>query len=90
MSVEHAAPVVASPAVLPAGGSRLVDVIMAFSEKSISATDSRTGFTADDQLIVRLDQEQMRPVTELVAQRTRVQIERYMEPQTQQPRVSSL
>jgi hypothetical protein len=37
--------------------------------------------TADDQLILRLDQEQMRPVTELVARRTRVQIERYMQPQ---------
>ena len=37
--------------------------------------------TADDQLIIRLDQEQMRPLAELVVQRTRVQLERYMEPE---------
>ncbi len=122
-------------ALISGRGSRIVDTTFTFAEKSISVTDSRTGFTvkmfpyssvthatlsrgrtpratggadvdvpggvpggnifargprlwmviqtADDQLIVRLDQEQMRPVTELVAQRTRVQIERYMEPQKQ-------
>ena len=37
--------------------------------------------TADDQLILSLDQEQMRPLAELVTQRMRVQIERYMQPQ---------
>ena len=37
--------------------------------------------TADDQPVLRFDQEQLRPMADLVAQRTRVLIERYMEPQ---------
>ena len=39
--------------------------------------------TADDRLVLRLDQDQLRPVTDLVGQRTKVQIERYMDPEAQ-------
>ena len=37
--------------------------------------------TADDRLILRIDPAHMRPIFELMAQRTRVSIERYMEPE---------
>jgi serine/threonine-protein kinase len=116
-------------------GNRIVEAIVAFSEKSIAASDSRSGLavktfpygavihttlsrgrkprgaggvevdvpggipdgnlfargprlwltieTADDRLVLRLDPEQMRPVLELVGSRTKIPIERYMEPQPQ-------
>jgi hypothetical protein len=115
--------------------SKVVDAIVAFSEQSITASDSRSGTTvktfaysavthatvsrsrkprgaggafvetpggipdgnifsrgarlwvtletADDRLVLRLDPEQLRPVTDLVGQRTKVQIERYMDPDAQ-------
>ena len=114
-------------------GSRLVEAIVAFSEKSISASDSRNGFTiktfpysavthatlsrsrtprgaggvavdlpggipegnifargprlwvtietADDRLVLRIEPPQIRPILDLVAQRAKVQVERYMEPE---------
>ena len=120
-------------AVIDGRGSRLVDVIMAFSEKSITASDSRNGFTvktfpyaavrhttlsrgrkprgtngadvevpggvpegnifargprlwltiqtADDQLILRLDPEQVRPVLDVLVPRIKMPVERFMEPQ---------
>jgi len=37
--------------------------------------------TADDRLVLRLEPAQMRPLAELVAQRTKAPIERYMEPE---------
>ena len=37
--------------------------------------------TADDRLVLRLDPQQVRPVAEIVALRTKVKIERYMEPE---------
>ena len=113
--------------------SRIVEVIIAFSEKSITATDTRNGLTvktfpyaavthatvsrsrkprgtggkevdspggipegnvfargprlwvtietADDRLVLRLDPEQMRPVLDLIGQRTKAQMERYMDPE---------
>jgi serine/threonine-protein kinase len=116
--------------------SKVVDAIVAFSEQSITASDSHNGTTvktfaysavthatvsrsrkprgaggafvetpggipegnifsrgahlwvtletADDRLVLRLDPEQLRPVTDLVGQRTKVQIERYMDPEAQQ------
>jgi len=115
--------------------SKVVDAIVAFSEQSITASDSHNGTTvktfpysavthatvsrsrkprgaggafvetpggipdgnifsrgarlwvtletADDRLVLRLDPEQLRPVTDLVGQRTKVQIERYMDPDAQ-------
>jgi serine/threonine protein kinase len=115
--------------------SRVVDAIVAFSEQSITASDSHNGSTvktfaysavthatvsrsrkprgaggafvetpggipegnifsrgprlwvtletADDRLVLRLDPEQLRPLTDLVGQRTKVQIERYMDPEAQ-------
>jgi len=122
-------------AVINGRSSKVVDAIVAFSEQSITASDSRSGTTvktfaysavthatvsrsrkprgaggafvetpggipdgnifsrgarlwvtletADDRLVLRLDPEQLRPVTDLVGQRTRVQIERYMDPDAQ-------
>ena len=122
-------------AVINGRSSKVVDAIVAFSEQSITASDSHNGTTvktfaysavthatvsrsrkprgaggafvetpggipdgnifsrgarlwvtletADDRLVLRLDQEQLRPVTDLVGQRTKVQIERYMDPEAQ-------
>jgi hypothetical protein len=122
-------------AVINGRTSRLVDVIMAFSEKSITASDSRNGFTVktfpysaakhatlsrgrkprgtggvdvevpggipegnvftrgprlwltiqtdDDQLILRLDPEQVRPVLDVLVPRIKAPVERFMEPQPQ-------
>ena len=113
-------------------GSRIVEAIVAFSEKSLTATDTRNGFTvktfpysavthatfsrsrrprgtggatleipglpegnifargprlwmtietADDKLVLRLEPQQMRPLADLIGQRTKAKIERYMEPE---------
>src|SRR5205814_3375860 len=113
-------------------GSRVVAAIVAFSEKSLTATDLRNGFTvktfpysavthatlsrsrrpratggatleipglsegnifargprlwvtietADDKLVLRLEPPQMRPLADLIGQRTKAPIERYMEPE---------
>jgi hypothetical protein len=122
-------------AVINGRSSKVVDAIVAFSEQSITASDSRNGTTvktfaysavthatvsrsrkprgaggafvetpggipdgnifsrgarlwvtletADDRLVLRLDPEQLRPVTDLVGQRTKIQIERYMDPEAQ-------
>ena len=122
-------------AVINGRSSKVVDAIVAFSEQSITASDSHNGTTvktfaysavthatvsrsrkprgaggafvetpggipdgnifsrgarlwvtletADDRLVLRLDQDQLRPVTDLVGQRTKVQIERYMDPEAQ-------
>ena len=122
-------------AVINGRSSKVVDAIVAFSEQSITASDSHNGTTvktfaysavthatvsrsrkprgaggafvetpggipdgnifsrgarlwvtletADDRLVLRLDTEQLRPVTDLVGQRTKVQIERYMDPDAQ-------
>jgi hypothetical protein len=122
-------------AVINGRSSKVVDAIVAFSEQSITASDSHNGTTvktfaynavthatvsrsrkprgaggafvetpggipdgnifsrgarlwvtletADDRLVLRLDPEQLRPVTDLVGQRTKVQIERYMDPEAQ-------
>jgi serine/threonine protein kinase len=122
-------------AVINGRSSKVVDAIVAFSEQSITASDSHNGTTvktfaysavthatvsrsrkprgaggafvetpggipdgnifsrgarlwvtletADDRLVLRLDPEQLRPVTDLVGQRTKVQIERYMDPDAQ-------
>jgi hypothetical protein len=122
-------------AVFNGRSSKVVDAIVAFSEQSITASDSHNGTTvktfaysavthatvsrsrkprgaggafvetpggipdgnifsrgarlwvtletADDRLVLRLDPEQLRPVTDLVGQRTKVQIERYMDPEAQ-------
>lgn len=113
--------------------NRIVDAIVAFSEKSITASDSRSGLTvktfpygavthttlsrsrkprgaggvevavpggipegtifargprlwvtietADDRLVLRLDPEKMRPLLDLVVSRTKVPIERFMDPE---------
>ena len=37
--------------------------------------------TADDHLVLRLEPQQMRPLVELLTQRSKAQIERYMEPE---------
>jgi hypothetical protein len=115
--------------------SKVVDAIVAFSEQSITASDSHNGTTvktfaysavthatvsrsrkprgaggafvetpggipdgnifsrgprlwvtletADDRLVLRLDPEQLRPVLDLVGQRTKVEIERYLDPESQ-------
>jgi eukaryotic-like serine/threonine-protein kinase len=120
-------------AVISGRGSRIVDAIVAFSERSITASDSRNGFnvksflyaavthatlsrsrkprttggasldlpgglqegsifargprlwltieTSDDRLVLRLEPPQVRPLLDIVAQRTKVPIERYMEPE---------
>jgi hypothetical protein len=113
-------------------GSRVVEAIVAFSERSITASDSRNNFTvksfpyaavthvtlsrsrrprttggatleipglpegnifgrgprlwvtvetSEDRLVLRIDPQQMRPLLDVVANRTKVQIERYMEPE---------
>jgi hypothetical protein len=112
-------------------GSRVVEAIVAFSEKSLTATDTRNGLTvktfpysavthatlsrsrrprssggatleipglqgnifargprlwmtietADDKLVLRLEPPQMRPLADLIGQRTKAPIERYMEPE---------
>ena len=118
---------------LPGRGNRIVDAIVAFSEQSITASDSRNGSTvktflysavthttlsrsrkprgagggdvvvpggipdgnifargprlwvtietADDRLVLRVDPEKMRPILELITSRTKIPIERYMDPQ---------
>ena len=119
-------------AVVNGRASRIVEAIVAFSEKSITASDSRNGFTvktfpysavthatlsrsrkprttggatleipglpegnifargprlwvtietADDRLVLRLEPQQMRPLADLLTQRTKAPIERYMEPE---------
>jgi hypothetical protein len=114
-------------------GNRIVEAMVAFSEKSITASDSRSGFTvktfpysavthttlsrsrkprgaggvevavpggipdgnvftrgprlwvtietADDRLVLRVDPEKMRPVLDLIVSRTKIPIERFMDPE---------
>jgi serine/threonine-protein kinase len=113
--------------------SRIIETLVTFSEKSITASDARNGLvvktfpysgvihatvsrsrkprstggtifetpggipegnifsrgprlwvtieTADDRLVLRLDQQQLKPVLDLVAERTLAPIERYMDPE---------
>jgi hypothetical protein len=113
--------------------SRIIETLVTFSERSITASDARNGLvlkmfpysavthatvsrsrkprstggatfetpggipegnifsrgprlwvtieTADDRLVLRLDQQQLKPVLDLVAERTLAPIERYMEPE---------
>ena len=114
--------------------SRIVEAIVAFSERSLTASDSRNGFTvksfpysavthatlsrsrkprttggatleipglpegnifargprlwmtietAGDRLVLRLEPAQVRPLANLIGQRTNAPIERYMEPEPQ-------
>ena len=120
-------------AVINGRASRVVESIVAFSEKSITASDSRSGLTVktfpygavthatisrsrkprgaggatvempggipegnifargprlwatietvDDRLVLRVEPAQLRPILELLQQRTKASIERYMEPE---------
>jgi serine/threonine-protein kinase len=120
-------------AVLNGRESRIIETLVTFSEKSITASDSRNGLvvkmfpysavthaivsrsrkprstggatfetpggipegnifsrgprlwvtieTATDRLVLRLDQQQLKPVLDLVAERTLAPIERYMDPE---------
>jgi serine/threonine-protein kinase len=120
-------------AVLNGRASRIIETLVTFSEKSITASDARNGLvvkmfpysavthatvsrsrkprstggttfetpggipegnifsrgprlwmtieTADDRLVLRLDQQQLKPVLDLVAERTLAPIERYMDPE---------
>jgi eukaryotic-like serine/threonine-protein kinase len=120
-------------AVIDGRSSRIVEALVTFSEKSITASDSRNGQvvktfpysavahatvsrsrkprgaggvtvetpggipegnifsrgarlwvtleTRDDRLILRLDQQQLKPVLDLVGERTLAPIERYMDPE---------
>ena len=123
-------------AVINGSASRIVEALVAFSEKSITATDQRNGFTlktfpygavthttlsrshkprraggaifevpggipegnifargprlwvtietADDRLVLRIDSQQLRPLLDVLASRTRAPIERYLEPEQQE------
>jgi hypothetical protein len=120
-------------AVLNGRESRIIETLITFSEKSITASDSRNGLvgkmfpysavthaivsrsrkprgtggatfetpggipegniftrgprlwvtleTADDRLVLRLDQQQLKPVLDLGAERTLAPIDRYMDPE---------
>jgi len=119
--------------VLNARESRIIETLVTFSEKSITASDAKNGLvvktfayaavthttvsrsrkprgaggatvetpggipegnifsrgprlwvtieTADDRLVLRLDQQQLKPVLDLVEARTQAPIERYMDPE---------
>ena len=65
-------------------GGATLEMLGAIPEGNIVARAPRlwaTIETADDRLVLRLEQTRVRPLLEIVARRAKVQIERYMEPE---------